>query len=88
MGYTLLIFVLTLQHFFLMRAFWNKAGVNNPSSVQSFDHPNYERIGLSNYRVNLQSSYLLPTASFPDGIGCALSMLVAASPVIGRVGLL
>jgi len=30
MGYTLLIFVLTLQHFFLMRAFWNKAAVNNP----------------------------------------------------------
>ena len=88
MGYTLLIFALTVQHFFLMRAFWNKAGTNDPASAKTYDDSTYYVIGLSNYGTDRQSTTGLPTASFTDAIACALSIMVAACPVIGRVGLL
>lgn len=41
MGYTLLIFVMTIQHFFLMRAFWDKAGVNDPQGTATFNENNF-----------------------------------------------
>ncbi len=30
MAFTLLIFALTLQNFFIFRALWNKSGINDP----------------------------------------------------------
>jgi hypothetical protein len=36
MGFTLLIFGLTLEHFFLIKAFWEKAGVSDPDSSSTF----------------------------------------------------
>jgi vacuolar-type H+-ATPase subunit I/STV1 len=84
--YTMLAVVLTLQHYFLFRAFWNRAGTNLPSSEQDFSAERYDNITFSNYFTDLQTSYVLTSASFVDAIACCLSILVALNTVIGRVG--
>jgi hypothetical protein len=48
MGFTLLIFALTIQNYFIFRAFWNKVAVNDPGSVQTFDGSVYNRITYLN----------------------------------------
>ena len=36
MGLTLLIFGLTLEHYFLIKAFWQKAGTSDPNNGKFF----------------------------------------------------
>lgn len=48
MALTLLAFALTIQHYFLMRAFWDKAGANDPSAEKHFDDRYYNRISWIN----------------------------------------
>ena len=86
MAFSLLIFAFTLQQFFLLRAFWNKAGANDSNGANLFGDERYDSIGFSNYLNDRQETSKLDTASFVDGIACALSLLFAVSPVIGRVG--
>lgn len=86
MGFSFFIFALTVQNFFFMRAFWNKASVNNLSGENTFDDQTYNVIGFSNFQDDRQVSSDLPTASLVDGIACAISMLVAVSPVFGKIG--
>ncbi len=86
--YTLLIFALTTQHFFLFRAFWNKAGANDyDNSTKSFGSW-FDKVTLSNYGVDRQTTTLLPSGSFVEAIACAMSMAVAFNPVVGRIGCL
>lgn len=88
MTYTLVIFVLTIQHFFLFRAFWSKAGTNDyDSSSKNFSSP-YNRVTIANTFNNRQESTILETGPFVEAIGCAISLTVAFSSVIGRIGLL
>ena len=86
-SFSLFIFAITVQNFFLMRAFWNKAGTNDVSSLNTFSENNYSTIGFSNYLDDRQSNSNLPTASFTDAVACSISLLVAVSPVIGRIGI-
>jgi hypothetical protein len=51
--YTMLTIVLTLQHYFLFRAFWNRAGTNLPTSDQDFSADRYAKITFSNYLTDL-----------------------------------
>lgn len=39
MGMTLLIFILSLEHFFLIKAFWEKAGVTDVDNNRSWSDP-------------------------------------------------
>ena len=78
---------MTVQNFFLMRAFWNKASANNFSGINTFDVGQYNEIGFSNFQNDRQTNSDLFTASFVDAIACGISLLVAMSPVIGRIGL-
>ena len=62
--FTLVIFALTIQHFFLFRAFWSKAGANDyNTSAKSWDSW-YDVVSLSNYRVDRQLTSLLPSGPF------------------------
>ena len=70
-----------------MRAFWNKASVNNLSGENTFSDQTYNVIGFSNYQDDRQLNSDLPTASLVDAIACAISMLVAVSPIFGKVGI-
>lgn len=57
MTFTLLIFALTVQNFFIFRDFWNRIGVNDPNasvSLSSFDYPYINYINFGN---DLQSNY-------------------------------
>jgi hypothetical protein len=57
MTYTLLIFVLTIQHFFLFRAFWDKAGVNDPEGNTDFGTQGYNKVTFSNAGVDRQTTF-------------------------------
>jgi hypothetical protein len=61
MTYTLIIFALTIQHFFLFRAFWNKAGANDYDLSSKTWSTWYNLVSLSNYSVDRQLTTLLPS---------------------------
>jgi hypothetical protein len=88
MGFTLLIFVLTLQNFFIFRCFWNKATVNDINATSGFNDSNrYNRITYFNFANDLQTNYSLTSASFIDAIGCTIALYGGYSAVIGKIGL-
>ena len=87
MAFTLLIFALTVQNFFIFRNFWSNVSVNDPSASANFGSSNYPNINYINYGNDLQASYRLPSASFLDAIGAALAMYAGYTAVIGRIGL-
>jgi len=64
MTYTLVIFALTVQHFFLFRAFWNKAGANDYDLNSKGWSTWYNLVSLSNYQVDRQFTSLLPSGPF------------------------
>jgi len=61
MTYTLLIFALTIQHFFLFRAFWSKAGANDYNTSAKTWNSYYDVVTLSNVGVDRQTTTLLPS---------------------------
>ncbi len=88
MGLSLLIFALTLQHYFLFRAFWYKAGAWDPNSSKSFDDTNrFRQISYVNEGIDSQNSYALPLTSMVDAIACSISLMVAFSSFVGRVAI-
>lgn len=86
--FTLVIFALTIQHWYLFRAFWNKAGANDYDASSKTWTTWYDKVTLANYNVDRQVSSNLNSGAFVEGIACAISMVVAFNPVIGRIGLL
>jgi hypothetical protein len=86
--FTLVIFALTIQHWYLFRAFWNKAGANDYDLSQKGWSSAYGLVSLSNDQVDRQVNSNLPSGAFVDGIACAISLAVAFNPVVGRIGLL
>lgn len=50
MAYTLVIFVLTIEHYFLIKAFWDKTGATQPESEGSWqvNEGNVHKISLVN----------------------------------------
>lgn len=87
MVFTLLIFALTVQNFFIFRDFWNRVGINDSKSSNNFGSANYPYINYINFGNDLQSNYSLPSASFLDAIGAALAIYAGYTAVIGRIGL-
>lgn len=99
MAATLLIFALTLQNYFLMKAFWEKAGVPDRSGSNTFAaSPYYNKINFINYAQNMyngtsewastrmyQPSHVYVTYSFVDAIACSLANVIAFSSVIGKI---
>jgi hypothetical protein len=86
MAFTLLIFALTVQNFFIFRNFWNRIGVNDPNASADFSSTNYPYINYINFGNDLQTNYKLPSASFLDAVGAALAMYAGYTGVIGRIG--
>ena len=87
MAFTLLIFALTVQNFFIFRNFWSNVSVNDPNASANFSSSNYPNINYINYGNDLQTNYRLPSASFLDAVGAALAMYAGYTAVIGRIGL-
>ncbi len=87
MGFTLLIFALTLQNYFIYRTFWNKVGLNNVDTPTSFESTSANKITYLNYGNDLQSTRNIPSSSFIDAVGCAIALYGGYTAVIGRIGL-
>lgn len=98
MGMTLLIFGLTLEHFFLIKAFWEKAGTSDPNNSKSWSPtPFISKISFVNWAQdrydNLAGTSLAHDTqfythhSFVDAIACALANTVAFGSVVGRIKL-
>ena len=87
MAFTLLIFALTAQNFFIFRIFWTNVSVNNPDIAASFSQRYYNIINPINFGNTIQNSYAYGSAGFMDAIGAALAMYAAYTSVIGRIGL-
>ena len=81
---TFLIFAFTIQNYFLFRAFWYKIGVYKTGT--DFRNERFEQIALVNFDEDSQITNNLPVTSMVDAIACSISLLVAFSPLVGRVG--
>ena len=89
MALNTLIFVLTIQHYFLFRAFWFKAGVSSISSAATFgEEGRYAEITFSNFGNDRQVVSVLGVAPLSEAIACAVGLMVAYSSVVGRVALI
>ncbi len=89
MAYTLLIFALTTQNFFIFRDFWNRISVNDPNSSSNFSSQYYQQVNYINYGNSYQTTtpYTYYSASFIDAIGASLALYAGFTAVIGRIGL-
>ena len=96
MGLTLLIFGLTLEHYFLIKVFWERAGTSDPNNSKTFtDSSVISKISFVNYGqdrydsmtgTSLQHDTQFYTHhSFVDAIACALANVVAFSSLVGRI---
>ena len=99
MGLTLLIFGLTLEHYFLIKAFWEKAGASDPNNSKSFyDSSIVQKISFVNYGQDRYSNSMgtgyehdpqfFSHHSFVDAIACAIANIVAFGSLVGRVKIL
>lgn len=93
MGLTLLIFGLTLEHYFLIKAFWEKAGTPNILNTQDWGNQFVKKISFVNYNqdfLNTLSKYTSSYShySFVDAIACSLANVVAFASLVGRIKLL
>lgn len=90
MAFTLLIFALTVQNFFIFRNFWQRINVNDPNGMTDFTGSSFPLINFINFGNDLQmttNTYALFSASILDAVGCALALYAGYTAVIGRVGL-
>ena len=86
MAFSLIVFVLGIQSFFLFRVFWEKAG--NAYNTRNFDISAFSKITLSNMGNdrNLGADSLL-SAPFAQAVACGISLVIALGPIIGRIQL-
>lgn len=94
MAFTLLIFALTAQNFFIFRDFWDRTSLNDPNASSWFSSRYYTKVNSINFGNSLQTggsssgtSYSFTSASWLDAVGAALALYAGFSAVIGRVGL-
>ena len=87
-SFTLLIFALTIQNFFIYRIFLTNASVNDPyQTTSTFGNRYYNIINMINFGDSLPDGYVYGSAGFMDAIGAALSMYAAYTALVGRIGL-
>jgi len=84
LGFNILIAALSIQTFFLVNAFWTKAGIyhNSPFNTQSYF------VGLIPTDINNPGTNSSQGANLNEALKCALACIIAFSFVIGRAGLL
>lgn len=87
MAMSLLIFALTLQHYFFCRAFWYKAGTPVTDSTKTWGDIDFNRISFVNINQDPYAVDDLFAASFVDAIACAICMILVFSAVVGRIQL-
>jgi len=93
MAFTLLIFALTLQNFFIFRDFWDRTSLNDPNASSWFSSRAYNKVNQINLANTLQTAtgattnYAFTSASFLDAVGAALALYAGFSAVVGRIGL-
>ena len=96
MGLTLLIFGLTIEHYFLIKAFWEKAGTSDPLNSKSFFESamvpkiSFVNYGQDRYDMAKGTGYEHETQffthySFVDAIACAIANIVAFGSLVGRI---
>lgn len=86
-AFTLLIFAMTIQNFFIFRGLLNRIGLNGNSGTGFFPF-NYPQINYINFGNDLQSqkdTYALPSASFLDAVGASLAIYAGYTAVVGRI---
>lgn len=84
LGFNLLIVALTVESYFLLNAFWSKSEIQ-PNSVNTFETRSTWDIYLSVFEDGYQTSSSLG-ANMNEALKCALSMIVAFSVLVGRIG--
>jgi hypothetical protein len=87
MAFTLLIFAMTVQNFFIFRNFWQRISINDPNGQANFSGTNFSLINYINFGNGLQTNYVYNSASFLDAVGSALAIYAGYTAVIGRIGL-
>jgi ammonia channel protein AmtB len=85
--FTLLIFALTMQNFFIFRGLLNRLGLNDASATANLASFSYPQINYINFGNDLQSGFSLPSASFLDAVGASLAIYAGYTAVIGRISL-
>jgi hypothetical protein len=95
MAMTLLIYVLSVEHFFLIKAFWEKAGTSDPNNSKDWANPIVSKISFVNYGQDRadgsigtgydKSPQFYSHHSFVDASACALANIVAFGSVVGRI---
>lgn len=88
LAYSLFVFVVGIQAFFLFRVFWEKAG--NFYYSESFQaSERFKKITLSNMLNDRESgSNSVNSAPFGEAIACGIALIIALGPIIGRTKLL
>lgn len=99
MGFTLLIVAIVFQLFFLINAFWTKAGIQETTTVFGDGDIKYTGLVLGENSVDTPLN-IFPYSVLVDppkatrdftvwaALKCSLAMVVAFSAVLGRAGLL
>lgn len=82
---SLLVFAVTIQHYFFVRAFWYKAGTPLQNSNRSWSDTDFNRISWVNIGQDQHETNDLLAASLVDAIACAICMILALGAVIGRI---
>lgn len=85
MAMSLLIFAITIQHYFLIRAFWYKAGLYSPNTQNTFSDTNFNKISFANINKDPYFTDDLDHASIVDAITCAICMILSFSTLVGRI---
>lgn len=86
--FTLVIFALTITFGICSEHFGTKLVLMTTMQALKHGQPGMIKVTLANYNVDRQVSSNLNSGAFVEGIACAISMVVAFNPVIGRIGLL
>lgn len=80
-----LILVITMQHYFLVRAFWYKTGIYTSSPTSNFSDSLFNQISFANINQDPYYTENLTHSSLVDAIACSISMILIFSPLVGRV---
>lgn len=88
MTFSILVFMFTLQNWFIFRCFWHKTGLPLDPMRSSFNDYRYNTISFlpfNNVRF-LFDDYTVD--SFYEAIGACIAMFCALTPLLGRIGFL
>lgn len=86
MAFTLLLFALTIQNFFIFRDFWDRASINDPNASKDYTTRYYQKLNYINFG-NVRSTYTYSSSSFMEAVGAALAIYAGYSSVMGSIGL-